>query len=63
MEGIAGEFGKRLIAGCDSERRVSVGGSMWRVDQRLRTDDFAADAPRDFAPNGKSLGKGGGTLL
>ncbi|CAH2099093.1 unnamed protein product [Euphydryas editha] len=52
VEGIAGEFGKRLIAGCDSERRVSVGGAMWRVDQRLRTDDFAADAPRDFAPNG-----------
>ncbi|XP_047540656.1 rho GTPase-activating protein 190 isoform X1 [Vanessa atalanta] len=52
VEGIAGEFGKRLIAGCDGERRVSVGGCAWRVEQRLRTDDFAADAPRDFAPNG-----------
>ncbi|XP_041984268.1 rho GTPase-activating protein 190 isoform X2 [Aricia agestis] len=52
VEEIAGEFGKRLIAGCDSERRVMVGGTAWRVEQRLRTDDFAADPPRDFAPNG-----------
>ncbi|CAH0731537.1 unnamed protein product, partial [Brenthis ino] len=52
VEGVAGEFGKRLTAGCDSERRVTVAGTAWRVEQRLRTDDFAADAPRDFAPNG-----------
>ncbi|XP_052745228.1 rho GTPase-activating protein 190 isoform X1 [Bicyclus anynana] len=52
VEGIAGEFGKRLIAGCDSERRVNINGHSWRVEQRLRTDDFAAEPPRDFAPNG-----------
>ncbi|KAL0859586.1 hypothetical protein ABMA27_010721 [Loxostege sticticalis] len=54
VEGIAGEFGKRLLAGCDSERRVSVQGQTWRVEQRVRTDDFSADttAIDEFAPNG-----------
>lgn len=56
MEGIAGEFSKRLLAGCDSERRVSVAGHAWRVEQRVRTDDFSADTTSidDFAPNGTS---------
>ncbi|XP_047037111.1 rho GTPase-activating protein 190 isoform X1 [Helicoverpa zea] len=54
VEGIAGEFGKRLLAGCDSERRVGVAGHSWRVEQRLRTDDFSAETTciDDFAPNG-----------
>ncbi|KAJ0171085.1 hypothetical protein K1T71_013284 [Dendrolimus kikuchii] len=54
LEGIAGEFGKRLLAGCDSERRVSVQGTMWRVEHRVRTDDFSAETTSidDFAPNG-----------
>ncbi|PZC79216.1 hypothetical protein B5X24_HaOG216704, partial [Helicoverpa armigera] len=54
VEGIAGEFGKRLLAGCDSERRVNVAGHSWRVEQRLRTDDFSAETTciDDFAPNG-----------
>ncbi|XP_022835664.1 rho GTPase-activating protein 190 [Spodoptera litura] len=54
VEGIAGEFGKRLLAGCDAERRVPVAGHAWRVEQRVRTDDFSADTTciDDFAPNG-----------
>ncbi|XP_075987224.1 rho GTPase-activating protein 190 isoform X2 [Anticarsia gemmatalis] len=54
VEGIAGEFSKRLLAGCDSERRVAVGGHTWRVEQRVRTDDFSAETTSidDFAPNG-----------
>ncbi|XP_026760286.1 rho GTPase-activating protein 190 isoform X1 [Galleria mellonella] len=53
VEGTAGEFGKRLLAGCDGERRVMVGGQAWRVEQRLRTDDFSDSTPiDDFAPNG-----------
>ncbi|CAG9569907.1 unnamed protein product [Danaus chrysippus] len=51
VEGVAGEFGKRLSAGCESERRVSASVPR-RLDLRLRTDDFATDAPSDFAPNG-----------
>nr|XP_032525041.1 rho GTPase-activating protein 190 [Danaus plexippus plexippus] len=51
VEGVAGEFGKRLSAGCESERRVSAAVPR-RLDLRLRTDDFATDAPSDFAPNG-----------
>lgn len=55
MEGVAGEFGKRLLAGCDSERRVAVQGASWRVEQRVRTDDFSAETTNidDFTPNGK----------
>ncbi|KAH9634386.1 hypothetical protein HF086_010866 [Spodoptera exigua] len=55
VEGIAGEFGKRLLAGCDAERRVNVAGHSWRVEQRVRTDDFSAETTciDDFAPNGR----------
>ncbi|CAH2987177.1 unnamed protein product [Chilo suppressalis] len=54
VEGVAGEFGKRLLAGCDSERRVSVQGQTWRVEQRVRTDDFTTETTSidEFAPNG-----------
>ncbi|XP_049881633.1 rho GTPase-activating protein 190 isoform X2 [Pectinophora gossypiella] len=54
VEGIAGEFGKRLLAGCDPERRIAIAGQTWRVEQRVRTDDFTAEttAIDDFAPNG-----------
>lgn len=57
VEGIAGEFGKRLLAGCDAERRVSVAGHSWRVEQRVRTDDFSAETTciDDFAPNGEIM--------
>ncbi|XP_048000396.1 rho GTPase-activating protein 190 [Leguminivora glycinivorella] len=54
VEGVAGEFGKRLLAGCDSDKRVSVQNQMWRVEQRVRTDDFSAETTNidDFTPNG-----------
>ncbi|XP_073958582.1 rho GTPase-activating protein 190 [Choristoneura fumiferana] len=54
VEGVAGEFGKRLLAGCDSERRAAVQGAAWRVEQRVRTDDFSAETTNidDFTPNG-----------
>ncbi|XP_028025613.1 rho GTPase-activating protein 190 isoform X1 [Bombyx mandarina] len=53
MEGVAGEFGKRLMAGCDSERRINVHGHSWRLEQRIRTDDFSETTSiDDFAPNG-----------
>ncbi|XP_063630191.1 rho GTPase-activating protein 190 [Cydia splendana] len=54
VEGVAGEFGKRLLAGCDSDKRVSVQSLMWRVEQRVRTDDFSAETTNidDFTPNG-----------
>ncbi|CAH0764837.1 unnamed protein product [Diatraea saccharalis] len=54
VDGVAGEFGKRLLAGCDSERRVSVQGQTWRIEQRVRTDDFTTETTSidDFAPNG-----------
>ncbi|XP_063390060.1 rho GTPase-activating protein 190 [Cydia fagiglandana] len=54
VEGVAGEFGKRLLAGCDSDKRVSVQNQLWRVEQRVRTDDFSAETTNidDFTPNG-----------
>ncbi|XP_068624709.1 rho GTPase-activating protein 190 [Battus philenor] len=55
MEGVAGEFGSRLLAGCDAARRVCVQGQPWRVQQRLRLADAdTADTESDehFAPNG-----------
>lgn len=54
MEGIAGEFGKRLLAGCDADKRIGIQAQSWRVEQRVRTDDFSAEttAIDDFAPNG-----------
>ncbi|XP_026317332.1 rho GTPase-activating protein 190 [Hyposmocoma kahamanoa] len=54
VEGIAGEFGKRLLAGCDADKRISIQGQSWRVEQRVRTDDFSTEttAIDDFAPNG-----------
>ncbi|KPJ14685.1 Rho GTPase-activating protein 190 [Papilio machaon] len=54
MEGVAGEFGSRLLAGCDAARRVCVRGQPWRVQQRLRLADAddTTDTDDDFAPNG-----------
>ncbi|KAI5636466.1 hypothetical protein NE865_10815 [Phthorimaea operculella] len=53
VEGIAGEFGKRLLAGCDSERRINIQGQSWRIEQQVKTDDFSeTTAIDDFAPNG-----------
>ncbi|CAH2060651.1 unnamed protein product, partial [Iphiclides podalirius] len=62
MEGVAGEFGSRLLAGCDAARRVCVRGQPWRVRQRLRLADADHDHGHgandddpddgDFAPNG-----------
>ncbi|XP_064292794.1 rho GTPase-activating protein 190 isoform X2 [Plodia interpunctella] len=50
VEGIADEFGKRVLAGCDAERRAA----QCRVELRVRTDDFAAanTSVDDFAANG-----------
>ncbi|XP_047517253.1 rho GTPase-activating protein 190 isoform X2 [Pieris napi] len=51
VEDIACEFGKRLIAGCDGDKRVNVASQLWRVEQKLACREIT-ETPRDFAPNG-----------
>ncbi|CAG9109093.1 unnamed protein product [Plutella xylostella] len=43
LEGVANEFGSRLLAGCDAAQCCRALGGSWRVTMRVRTDHAADD--------------------